>query len=126
VPKSIVEKEIQPKLEGDPDYLAHKNMISQDGDVIQQPGPDNALGTAKFEMPNVFDVYLHDTPSKHAFLADDRALSHGCVRVEAIHQLVERITGIEHGKLEELIAAGQTVREPLDQAVPVYIQYWTA
>ncbi|MBW8709252.1 MAG: peptidoglycan-binding protein, partial [Alphaproteobacteria bacterium] len=57
---------------------------------------------------------------------DDRALSHGCVRVEEIHQLVEKLTSIEHGKLEELIAAGQTVREPLDRAVPVYIQYWTA
>jgi len=126
VPKSIVQKEIQPKLDSNPNYLEEKNMISRDGDIIQQPGPDNALGTAKFEMPNVFDVYLHDTPSKHAFLSDDRALSHGCVRVEQIHQLVEKVTGIEHGKLEELIAAGQTVREPLDQTIPVYIQYWTA
>jgi murein L,D-transpeptidase YcbB/YkuD len=39
---------------------------------------------------------------------------------------VEKMLGIEHGKLEELIAAGQTVREPLKQALPVYIQYWTA
>lgn len=125
VPKSIVQNEIQPKLETNPNYLEEKNMVAQDGDVIQQPGPDNALGTAKFEMPNPFDVYLHDTPSKHAFLSDDRAVSHGCVRVEAIHELVEKMVGIEHGKLEELIAAGQTVRKPLAQAVPVYIQYWT-
>jgi murein L,D-transpeptidase YcbB/YkuD len=126
VPKSIIEKEIQPKMESNPNYLEEKHMTSQDGDVIQQPGPDNALGTAKFEMPNPFDVYLHDTPSKRAFLSDDRAVSHGCVRVEAIHQLVEKMANIEHGKLEELIAAGQTVREPLAEAVPVYIQYWTA
>jgi L,D-transpeptidase YcbB len=125
VPKSIVQKEIQPKLEKNPNYLEEKNMVWRDGDVIQQPGPDNALGTAKFEMPNPFDVYMHDTPSKHAFLSDDRAVSHGCVRVEAIHELVEKMARIEHGKLEELIAAGQTVRKPLAQAVPVYIQYWT-
>ena len=126
VPKSIIEKEIQPKLESNPNYLEEKHMVSQDGDVIQQPGPDNALGTAKFEMPNPFDVYLHDTPSKRAFLSDDRAVSHGCVRVETIHQLVEKMANIEHGKLEDLIVAGQTVREPLAEAVPVYIQYWTA
>jgi len=126
VPKSIVEKEIKPKLESNPNYLEEKNMVSRDGDVIQQPGPDNALGTAKFEMPNPFDVYLHDTPSKRAFLSDDRAVSHGCVRVEQIHALVEKMAGIEHGKLEDLISAGQTVRQPLAHAVPVYIQYWTA
>jgi len=126
VPKSIVEKEIQPRLDTDPNYLEEKNMISRDGDLIQQPGPDNALGTMKFEMPNVFDVYLHDTPSKHAFLSDDRALSHGCVRVEAIHELVEKVLDIDHGKLEELVSAGETVREPIKQPLPVYIQYWTA
>jgi murein L,D-transpeptidase YcbB/YkuD len=126
VPKSIVEKEIQPKLEADPNYLADKNMVSQDGDVIQQPGPDNALGTAKFEMPNPFDVYLHDTPSKHAFLSDDRALSHGCVRVEAIHSLVDKVLAMDDQKLQDLIAARQTIREPIPQGVPVYIQYWTA
>src|SRR5579883_1404285 len=81
VPKSIVAKEIQPKLDQDPGYLEAKHMEMKDGDVVQLPGPDNALGSVKFEMPNEFDVYLHDTPSKHAFLSDERALSHGCVRV---------------------------------------------
>jgi murein L,D-transpeptidase YcbB/YkuD len=126
VPKSIVEKEIKPKLAGNPDYLEQKNMVSTNGEIIQQAGPDNALGVAKFEMPNPFDVYLHDTPSKHAFLSDERALSHGCVRVEAIRPLVERLAGLKDAELNDLVAAGQTKSLRLKEPVPVYILYWTA
>jgi murein L,D-transpeptidase YcbB/YkuD len=126
VPKSIVEKEIKPKLAGNPDYLEQKNMVSTNGEIVQQAGPDNALGVAKFEMPNPFDVYLHDTPSKHAFLSDERALSHGCVRVEAIRPLVERLAGLKDAELNDLVAAGQTKSLRLKEPVPVYILYWTA
>lgn len=127
VPKSIVEKEIKPKLEDDPDYLDNKNMQqTQDGDIIQQPGPDNALGSVKFEMPNVFDVYLHDTPGKKAFLSDERALSHGCVRVEKIGALAQHLLQLGDGELEQMIAGGQTRQEPVKPPLPVYIQYWTA
>jgi murein L,D-transpeptidase YcbB/YkuD len=126
VPKSIVEKEIKPKLASNPNYLEEKNMISDNGEVIQKPGPGNALGVAKFEMPNPFDVYMHDTPAKNAFLSDERTLSHGCVRVEAIRPLVEKVLNMEDDRLQELISTGDTLRQPLKQAIPVYIQYWTA
>jgi len=127
VPKSIVEKEIKPKLEENPDYLDAKNMEqTPDGDFIQKPGPDNALGSVKIEMPNSFDVYLHDTPGKKAFLSDERALSHGCVRVEQIQALAQRLLGLEDGELAQLIAGGQTMQKPVKPALPVFIQYWTA
>lgn len=126
VPKSIVAKEIQPKLDQDPGYLEAKHMEMKDGDVVQLPGPDNALGSVKFEMPNVFDVYLHDTPSKHAFLSDERALSHGCVRVQQIKALAEHVLGISEEELEQAIAGGQTEARHLKQPIPVYIQYFTA
>jgi murein L,D-transpeptidase YcbB/YkuD len=126
VPKSIVQNEIEPKLAANPNYLEEKNMISDNGEVIQQAGPGNALGAAKFEMPNPFDVYMHDTPAKNAFLSDERTLSHGCVRVEAIRPLVEKVLDMEDDRLQELIFAGDTRREPLKQAIPVYILYWTA
>jgi L,D-transpeptidase YcbB len=126
VPKSIVAKEIQPKLDQDSDYLESKHMEMENGEVVQLPGPDNALGSVKFEMPNAFDVYLHDTPSKHAFLSDERALSHGCVRVEQIKPLVEHMLGMSDDELQQAIAGGKTEARRLKQPIPVYIQYFTA
>lgn len=126
VPKSIVAKEIQPKLDQDSDYLQSKHMEMQNGEVVQLPGPDNALGQVKFELPNVFNVYLHDTPSKHAFLSDERAQSHGCVRVEQIKPLAEHVLGISDDELQQTIAGGKTEARRLPQPIPVYIQYFTA
>lgn len=126
VPKSIVTKEIQPKLDRDPGYLEAKHMVMDNGEVAQLPGPDNALGTAKFEMPNDFDVYMHDTPSKNAFLSDERAQSHGCVRVQQIHPLVEHVLGLDDAELQRLIAQGETQQRKLAEPMPVYIQYVTA
>jgi L,D-transpeptidase YcbB len=50
--------------------------------VVQPPGAANALGRIKFNSPNKFQVYLHDTPEKKLFAYDKRAFSHGCMRVE--------------------------------------------
>jgi len=125
IPKSIVEKEIKPKIEKDPAYLNAKGISQKNGEYVQNPGPANALGLVKFEMPNSYDVYLHDTPSKQAFLSDDRALSHGCVRVEAIRPLAANVLGIGEEELANKIAENQTRRQPIAQPIPVYILYWT-
>ena len=50
--------------------------------VRQLPGPWNSMGEMKFEMPNDFGIYLHDTPHKELFGQDNRWLSNGCVRLE--------------------------------------------
>jgi murein L,D-transpeptidase YcbB/YkuD len=126
VPKSIVVKEIQPKLDQDSGYLESKHMEMENGEVVQLPGPDNALGSVKFELPNVFNVYLHDTPSKHAFLSDERAVSHGCVRVEQIRPLTEHVLGMSDDELQQAIAGGKTQAQRLKQPIPVYLQYFTA
>ncbi len=126
VPKSIVTKEIQPKLDQDAGYLQAKHMQMDNGEVVQLPGPDNALGSVKFEMPNPFDVYLHDTPSQHAFLSDERALSHGCVRVQQVRQLAGHLLSLSDDDLQQLVSAGETDSRRLGQPVPVFIQYWTA
>ena len=125
IPKSIVEKEIKPKIEKDQAYLNAKGISQKNGEYVQNPGPANALGLVKFEMPNNYDVYLHDTPSKQAFLSDDRALSHGCVRVEAIRPLAANVLGIGEDELANKIAENQTRRQPIAQPIPVYILYWT-
>ncbi|HEY0270422.1 MAG TPA: L,D-transpeptidase family protein, partial [Sphingomonas sp.] len=59
--------------------------------VRQKPGPMNALGRVKINMPNPYAIYLHDTPAKWAFAKTDRALSHGCIRVKDIATLAEKI-----------------------------------
>ncbi len=126
LPKSIIENEIRPKLAENPDYLASKNMVEENGEITQMPGPTNALGVLKFEFPNPFDVYLHDTPTKRTFHGADRVVSHGCVRVEQIRALSSAALGLDEASLDQLIAAGETVRRPIPNALPIYIQYWSA
>jgi murein L,D-transpeptidase YcbB/YkuD len=50
--------------------------------VVQPPGAANAFGRIKFAFSNKFQVYLHDTPEKRLFGYQQRAFSHGCMRVE--------------------------------------------
>ena len=86
VPSSIVKKEILPKMAKNSNYLEHENMEIVSGgnipDIRQKPGGKNALGKVKFLFPNDFDIYFHDTPSKSLFNNDNRAASHGCIRLQ--------------------------------------------
>jgi len=87
VPPSIVHNEYLPALQQDPTVLARmglKVVTERDGSVhiYQPPGDANALGRIRFNFPNRFLVYQHDTPDKHMFAHDVRAYSHGCMRVQ--------------------------------------------
>ena len=87
VPPSIVHNEYLPALAQDPTVLARmglKVVNNRDGSVhiYQPPGEANALGRIRFNFPNRFLVYQHDTPDKHLFAHDLRAYSHGCMRVQ--------------------------------------------
>ena len=93
--------------------------------VRQAPGPRNALGRIKIDMPNAHAIYLHDTPQKSAFARTDRALSHGCIRV----QNIEELAALLHGgvELEDALADPAKTRIlQLQKSVPVYIVYFTA
>jgi murein L,D-transpeptidase YcbB/YkuD len=85
VPESIANGEILPAVRRDPDYLTKHHMeIVGEGPrsrIRQLPGPWNALGRIKFDLPNPFDVYLHGTPAVELFSRPRRDFSHGCVRV---------------------------------------------
>lgn len=61
--------------------------------VRELPGPWNSLGQYKFNLPNGNGIYLHDTPRKDLFAADDRSLSHGCVRLEDAERLAKWLLG---------------------------------
>jgi len=135
IPPSIVRKEILPHMRHDPHYLDRNHYVyvgEQGRSALRQlPGPDNALGRIKFELPNVYDVYLHDTPTHPLFSRVIRTLSHGCIRLEDPRQLAVYVLG--GGKtawsLEDIdgaIAQGDTRRVALSHSIPVYLLYWTA
>jgi murein L,D-transpeptidase YcbB/YkuD len=151
VPTSIVVEEFLPKLRANSRFLADNDIAildrSQDpyGLAIdwttvraerfpfrlqQRPGGWNPLGRIRFASPNRFDVYLHDTPLPELFLRADRALSHGCVRVERARELAELILAgqalARPGAFERAIATGATSVAPAARSLPVYLLYWTA
>ena len=87
VPPSIVAREYMPACAQDPTVLARMGLrvsTNPDGSIhiSQPPGPQNALGRLRFNFPNKFLVYQHDTPNKNLFALAERALSHGCMRVQ--------------------------------------------
>lgn len=99
VPPSIVYGEYLPALQQDPTVMQRMGMKviqNRDGSIhIQQPpGAGNALGRIRFNFPNKFLVYQHDTPDKHLFAHESRAYSHGCMRVQNPDQYAEVLLGI--------------------------------
>ncbi len=87
VPQSIIENELLPAYQNDPNIFDRMGLQMKKGPdghitVVQPPGAANALGRIKFVFPNKFQVYLHDTPQKRLFSHDKRAFSHGCMRVQ--------------------------------------------
>ena len=87
VPPSIIENEYLPALQEDPEALERIGLkLEQNPDgtvrIYQPPGAGNALGRIRFNFPNKFLVYQHDTPDKYLFARDKRAYSHGCMRVQ--------------------------------------------
>lgn len=98
--------------------------------VVQQPGPKNALGLMKLDMPNEHAIFLHDTPSRGLFNSAARALSHGCVRTERATELAIALAIIGGGKTAdeaaEISASGKYTKVPMaKRPMPVYIGYFT-
>jgi murein L,D-transpeptidase YcbB/YkuD len=136
IPESIVEKEIMPEIEKDPDYLKKEDMEitgeTEDGipEISQKPGPKNALGKIKFIFPNSFDIYFHDTPAKSLFKNNKRAFSHGCIRLSKPVQLAEYLLDKQPGwntaKIHEAMSSEEEKFVKLKDPVPVLISYYTA
>jgi murein L,D-transpeptidase YcbB/YkuD len=86
VPASIVHNEYLPALAQDPTVLDRMGLrVTYNGgevQITQPPGDGNALGRVRFNFPNRFSVYQHDTPDKNLFGDEVRAFSHGCMRVQ--------------------------------------------
>jgi murein L,D-transpeptidase YcbB/YkuD len=88
--------------------------------VRQLPGPWNSMGEMKFEMPNDYGIYLHDTPVKELFAQDDRWLSNGCVRLEDYRRFATWV----FPRPPQITSQPEQVIE-LPKAVPVYMTYLT-
>ena len=97
--------------------------------VVQQPGPNNALGVMKIDMPNPHAIYLHDTPSKAGFNATVRAFSHGCVRTERALELGMTLAifgaGLDTNQVVANATSGKYTRVVMTKTVPIYITYFT-
>jgi Uncharacterized protein conserved in bacteria len=131
VPQSIASRELWPKEHRRPGFLRSEHIeVLGGGRLRQAPGPWNALGLIKFNLPNRYDVYLHDTPAKTLFQSNSRAFSHGCMRVEKPVDLAawllrdrpewtrQRIVEQSERRIEQRVA----VKAPL----AIHVLYWTA
>lgn len=134
VPQSIIAESVGALVRSRPDTARARGYVWSTAPggalrVTQRPGPGNALGQVKLDMPNPHSVYLHDTPSKALFDRETRTLSHGCIRTERPQALAAALlsgTGWTEARIAGVTAGTETVRVPLARSVPVYIAYFTA
>ncbi|WP_146140250.1 L,D-transpeptidase family protein [Alsobacter soli] len=148
VPVSIIRREIIPKMRKDATYLAKQNIriLNAAGQEVdpaqvdwsnesavnytlrQDSGASNSLGIVRIAMPNQHAVYMHDTPSKRFFGQDFRFLSHGCVRVSGVLDLVTWLLapqGWTREQVDAMVASGERKDVKLPQSVPVAWVYMT-
>lgn len=152
VPNKIFRKELLPKAMADSTYLDnnHYALYNNKGKYIeptkanlllikqtpkkyratQSAGCDNALGTVVFRFPNLYDVYLHDTPEQQLFRKEERDLSHGCIRVENAENLAILLLKYDNAankipQLNNAINNLQTLNFNLTKPVPIKITYLT-
>ncbi len=128
VPQSIIRKEMAHDL----DKWRRKGFIIRRIDgrlhIRQPPGDDNALGRIKFEFPNKYAVYLHDTNQRYLFRRSVRAFSHGCIRVDNPLDLAVALLRPERGwdeaRLESMYGP-QSRPVYLPEPMPLHVVYFT-
>ena len=149
LPYSIASKEVLPKLKKNPNYLHEQDMHIVEGEeypefvdwtqygqrnfpytIRQAAGARNPLGLIKFNMPNSDDIYLHDTNNRGLFSRSDRALSHGCIRLQQPMDLalftLRNQSRWSKETLTKAIDTKTTQSVMVPSPVPVYLLYWTA
>jgi murein L,D-transpeptidase YcbB/YkuD len=129
VTDDIAAKELFPKINADPGYLAANNYeLYQEGGktrIRQKPGDENSLGLVKFLFPNDFNIYLHDTPNRELFKEDVRAFSHGCIRVEKPNELAQWALGWDAARVEAAMKGSNNQTFKVPRKIPVFISYGT-
>ncbi|MCW2309321.1 L,D-transpeptidase family protein [Rhodobium gokarnense] len=150
VPESIIRKDLIPKMNQDPTYLADNKIriYDQSGNELtaeqinwhtdeavnyrfrQDPGAINSMGSVKINFYNKHSVYLHDTPAKTLFGTDRRFHSSGCVRVQNVRELIgwllETTPDWDRARVDEVIRSGERIDVRIKHPVPIYTTYITA
>jgi L,D-transpeptidase YcbB len=151
VPESVAHLDLIPKVKKEPDYLTKEKirvLKTYKGEEVpvdtidwnapqaltykfqQDPGPQNALGLVRIDMPNEHTVYMHDTPMKQLFGQRGRAYSAGCVRIDGVFDLVawilKDVPSMDRAQIDVVLRDGQPVDIPLPRPVPVHFVYQTA
>lgn len=152
VPPTILKNDVLPGLcRRGGAYLARKGLTAYDrrGHKVaasaintknirrfsfrQPPGARNALGEVKFNLPNKWDIYLHDTPHREDFPKRYRAKSSGCVRIDRPKEFAEFILsdiegrkGFDQCAIDSIVNTRKTRFEPLKNKIPIHIIYLTA
>ena len=152
VPDSVATLDLIPRLRKEPEYLQKEQIRVLKGDFNgaeinsssidwttaeatrikfrQDPGPQNALGLVRLDMPNEHGVYMHDTPMKPLFGQASRAFSAGCVRVQDVFDLAAWIArdepNFDRRRIDTILEGGQATDITLTHQMPVYFAYITA
>lgn len=156
IPKSIIQKEMIPKLIKNPNAMAKKGIEIHAGwgkdakkisgssvdwsqyrysknmpfRFAQIPGYKNALGKVKFLFPNQFSVYMHDTPNKRLFNRNKRAFSHGCIRLHKPRELLKTFSTfnetVDFEKSQKRLKGKRKAYLNLTNQVPVDVIYLTS
>jgi L,D-transpeptidase YcbB len=151
VPRSIL-KEILPQIQADSLYLRRHNyqVLDRTGTIIdattldwssfdeenfpyvlrQREGSENTMGVLKFVFANNYNVYLHDTNAKRLFSREQRALSHGCVRVNKAVQLAHYLakdddTYVSPEDLDQYLLLQRRLEVQVVKPIQLYLQYFT-
>ena len=135
VPQSIVKGEgLGAKVLNNPGWARANGYKATRGEngwvtVVQQPGPGNALGLMKIDMPNPHAIYFHDTPSKQYFNHDVRAYSHGCIRTERAVELGMTMAmlgaNLDASEAAEISTSREYTKVEMTRTFPAYITYMT-
>jgi len=133
VPPTLLREDFLPKMRRNQSYATARGLkvIGTKNPMLRQPpGPRNPLGRVKFNMPNGFAVYLHDTTSKGLMRQPQRMFSSGCVRLsDAIglaNQLLANDPRWTPAARRNYLSGWTTRSIALREPVPVYLKYQTA
>lgn len=133
VPQRIIKEEMQGGFDNDPEFFKKKGYnakVNEEGKVLsvtQPPGGGNALGNVKILFPNIHDVYLHDTATKHLFKRTVRPFSHGCMRLQDALDfaklLLEKDNNPELADVPKYMEKRWSKEIYLQKKVPIHIEY---
>ena len=127
-----IKDELDQNLMEEPDFYEKNNYevkTLDDGteQVMQKPGPNNALGLVKFLFPNRFSIYMHDTPKKGKFRTHIRTGSHGCMRVQDALDLAKwvltEVGELTEKRFDEILDSRETYGIALKTKIPLTIDY---